>query len=268
MYLDVLERASLFGAIFYGNVRAPYLYANANIKIANVLEVGESYANNLPGLGGIFVGNITPDYQVIIQNLSTDSNATTALKILPDDGGHDNNFIKIGINSSQYAGNVIVPEGNTNLVASPRDGYVVTYGGNTSIRSDRNIFLAANTVVAGLLKNNGTFALISSNLQFQDGTIQSSAITNVPGLYANIGTAYVTLDNINATIGLTQANLGAYQTYANANAAIQSANIASIIANVANLSYTPGNAANYNGTITNIQQALDQLAARLKALGG
>jgi len=268
VYLDVLERASLYGAIFYGNVRAQYLYSNANVKVTNVLEVGQNYANNLPGLGGIFVGNITPDYQVIIQNLSTDSNATTALKILPDDGGHEDNFIKIGINSSQFSGNVIVPEGNTNLVASPRDGYVVTYGGNTSIRSDRNVFFAANTVVAGLIKDTGNFALVSCNLQFQDGTIQTSAITDVPALYANIGTAYVTLQNINASIVSTQANLGAYQTYSNANATSQATAITSIIANVANLSYTPGNAANYNGTITNIQQALDQLAARIKALGG
>jgi hypothetical protein len=66
----------------------------------------------------------------------------------------------------------------------------------------------------------------------------------------------------------TQANLGAYQTYSNANATSQATAITSIIANVANLSYTPGNAANYNGTITNIQQALDELAARIKALGG
>jgi len=42
--------------------------------------------------------------------------------------------------------------------------------------------------------------------------------------------------------------------------------IASNIAIVNN--YTPNTAANYNGTITNFQQALDELAARLKLLGG
>jgi len=37
---------------------------------------------------------------------------------------------------------------------------------------------------------------------------------------------------------------------------------------IGNVSYTPNTASNYNGTITNIQQALDELAARIKALGG
>lgn len=233
IWSEVLVRANLVGAVFSGNVQAPYLISNANVKIGSTLEVGNQASNAYPGLGGVFVGNVTPDYQVIIQNTSNNSSATTALKILPDDGGHENNFIKIGINSSQYAGNVTVPERNTDLIASPRDGYVVTYGGNTSIRSDRNIFLAANTVVAGLIKNTGHFALVSCNLQFQDGSIQTTAIPDVPSLYANIGTLFLFQSNI-----------------------------------LGNASYTPNNAANYNGTITNIQQALDELAARLKALGG
>ena len=37
---------------------------------------------------------------------------------------------------------------------------------------------------------------------------------------------------------------------------------------IGNISYTPNNASNYNGTITTIKQALDELAARIKLLGG
>jgi hypothetical protein len=85
-------------------------------------------------------------------------------------------------------------------------------GGNAAIRSDGNIFLAANTKVVSLLKDSNFF-LFNTNLQFSDGSILSTA-------------------------------------------------------NIGNQPYTPNNAANYNGTITNIQQALDQLAARLRALGG
>jgi hypothetical protein len=92
--------------------------------------------------------------------------------------------------------------------------------------------LVANTAAVGLIKDSN-FLLINSNLQFQDGTVQTSAITDVPALYANIG-----------TLSLFQSNI------------------------VGNATYTPNNAANYNGTVTNIQQALDQLAARLRALGG
>lgn len=38
--------------------------------------------------------------------------------------------------------------------------------------------------------------------------------------------------------------------------------------NFGNLHYTPNNPADYNGTITSVQQALDELAARLRALNG
>jgi uncharacterized coiled-coil protein SlyX len=231
--VNIDNKADLSGAIFDGNIQANYIFANSNIHVASILQVGNTSPNNIPGLGSIFVGNVTTDYQVVIQNLSTSSNATTALKILPDDGYDENNFIKIGINSSQYLGNVILPQGDSNLIGSPRDGYVVTYGGNTSIRSDRNIFMAANTVVVGLIKDSNNFALISANLQFSDGTIQTTAIQDVSGLYANIGALAVFQSNI-----------------------------------LGNATYTPNNASNYNGTITNIQQALDELAARLRALGG
>ena len=215
-----------------GNIQANFLIANANVKIASTLEVGNLTPINYPGLGGVFVGDVDSYYQVVVQNLNSGSAASGDFVITADDGTDENYYINIGINSSGWSGNYIVPAGDTGLQESPHDGYMTVIGGNAALRSDNNVVLVANTGVVALNKD-GNLSLVNANLRFKDGTIQRSAITDVPALYANIG-----------TLSLFQSNI------------------------VGNASYTPNNAANYNGTITNIQQALDQLAARLKALGG
>jgi hypothetical protein len=228
----IQTKANLSGAIFTGNVQANYLLANANVKIASTLEVGNANPITYPGLGGVFVGNVNSYYQVVVHNLNSGPSASGDFVITADDGNDTNNYINIGINSSGWSGNFVVPAGDTRLREFPHDGYLTVIGGNIGLRSDVSSFIVANTALAGLQKD-GNFTLFNCNLQFQDGTVQQSAINNVPALYANIG-----------TLSLFQSNI------------------------VGNAAYTPNNAANYNGTITNIQQALDQLAARLRALGG
>jgi hypothetical protein len=230
--IDILTKADLSGAIFSGNVQADYILANANVKVASTIEVGNASPINYPGLGGVFVGNVDSYYQVVIQNLSTDSNASSDLVLTADDGTDTNNYVTVGINNSGFSGNFIVPAGDTGQPDWAHDGYLTTIGGNSVLRSDNGVYLAANTVSVGLLKDSDFF-LFGPNLRFSDGSVQSTAITDVPGLFANIGTLFLFQSNI-----------------------------------VGNASYTPNNAANYNGTVTNVQQALDQLAARLRALGG
>jgi hypothetical protein len=227
-----VAKANLSGAIFSGNVQADYFLANANIKIASTLEVGETNTIDYPSLGGVFVGNVDSYYQVVVQNLNNGSGASGDFVIVADDGDDSNRYLNIGVNSSGFNGNFIVPAGDTGFPEFPHDGYLDVIGGNAALKSDGNVFLVANTAVAILSKDNNFF-LFNTNLQFSDNTVQTSAITDVPGLYANIG-----------VLSLFQSNI------------------------LGNAVYTPNNAANYNGTITNIQQALDELAARLKALGG
>lgn len=386
-------KANLSGAIFNGNIQANYVIANANVKISSTLEVGQATPVVYPGLAGVFVGNVDSYYQVVVQNLSNGSSASGDFVITADDGDDSNNYINIGLNNSGWSGNFEVPAGDTGVPEFAHDGYITTIGGNTALRSDQNVFLVANTSVVGLVKD-GDFGLFGGNLRFTDGTVQSTAITDVPGLYANIGTAYSNIDSINS-------NIGAYQTYANSTIytnsnvtnylqavtgnIIPAANLTYTLGNVnyqwkeihvsgntifmggiplstsyindygslslgansyvqfgtfvdspentyhdlislragydgneasnfhfasngamivgtnfrilprdllssgspeqatgnitignlialsnviGNVSYTPANAANYNSTITNIQQALDELAARIKALGG
>jgi uncharacterized coiled-coil protein SlyX len=207
-----IAKANLSGAVFSGNVQANFLLVNANVKVGSTLEVGNTNPINYPGLGGVFVGNVDGYYQVVVQNLSNESGASGDFVITADNGNDENYYLNIGINSSNFSGNFTTPAGDTGLQEFPHDGYLTVIGGNAAIRSDGNIFLAANTKVVSLLKDSNFF-LFNTNLQFSDGSILSTA-------------------------------------------------------NIGNQPYTPNNAANYNGTITNIQQALDQLAARLQALGG
>jgi hypothetical protein len=230
--INIATKANVNGDIFNGNIRANYILANSNVIVSSTLQVGNASPINYPGLGGVFVGNVNSGYQVAIQNLNSGAAASGDLVITANDGTNTNKYINIGINNSGWTGNFVVPAGDTGLIEFPYDGYFTTIGGNSAIRSTVNTFLVANTAAVGLIKDSN-FLLINSNLQFQDGTVQTSAITDVPALYANIG-----------TLSLFQSNI------------------------VGNATYTPNNAANYNGTVTNIQQALDQLAARLRALGG
>lgn len=229
---NINTKANISGAIFNGNIQANFIIANSNVKIASLLEVGNLTPVNYPGLGGVFVGDVDSYYQVVVQNLSSGTGASGDFVITADDGTDENYYINIGINNSGWSGNYIVPAGDTGLREYAHDGYLNATGGNMAVRSDNSTYIVANTAIVGLLKD-GDFALNTSNLRFRDGTIQRTAITDVPALYANIG-----------SLSLFQANI------------------------LGNAAYTPNNAANYNGTISNIQQALDELAARLKALGG
>jgi hypothetical protein len=230
--INIATKANINGDIFNGNIRANYILANSNVIVASTLQVGNASPINYPGLGGVFVGNVDSYFQVVIQNLSTGSNASSDFVLTADDGTDTTNYITVGINNSGFSGNFIVPAGDTGQPDWAHDGYLTTIGGNSVVRSDNGVYLAANTVSVGLLKDSD-FALFGPNLRFRDGTVQSTAITDVPGLFANIG-----------TLSLFQTNIAG------------------------NAAYTPNNAANYNGTVTNIQQALDELAARLRALGG
>ena len=236
-----------------GNVQANYFIANANIKIASTLEVGNLTPINYPGLGGVFVGNVDSYYQVVVQNLNSGPNASSDFVVTADDGDDSNNYINIGINSSGFTGNFVVPAGDTGLPEFAHDGYITVIGGNAALRGDQNIFLAANRSVVAVAKD-GDLTLFNTNLRFSDSTIQSTAIQDVPGLYANIGTAYNNIDSINANIGSFQlysnanigtaynnidsinANIGSFQIYSNANLATQSTNFTTLNANVGALS--------------------------------
>jgi hypothetical protein len=182
----IQTKANLSGAIFSGNVQANYLLANANVKIASTLEVGNTNPITYPGLGGVFVGNTDGYYQVVVQNTNNGASASGDFVITADDGTDENKYLNIGINSSGWSGNYTVPAGDTRLTEFPYDGYFTVIGGNAAIRSDNGVFFAANTSLAGLLKDGNFF--VNSNLSVT-GAIVSNTISIAGNLTAgNINT--------------------------------------------------------------------------------
>lgn len=200
-------KAGLDGAIFNGNIQADYLIANANVITSGIFESIQAASTvDYPNLGGRFINDVDSYFQVVMQNLNSGENASAEFVITADVGDDLNNYVTIGINSSNYN----LPWHDSGFYESPLDGFIECVGGNLAVRTTQDVILAANTSAVKLLAD-GAFSLVNANLQFADGSIQTTA-------------------------------------------------------NVGDQPYTPNNVANWNGTITNIQQALDELAARLRAL--
>jgi hypothetical protein len=208
----IASKADVIG----GNIQANYIIANANVKIASTLEVGLPSLITYPDLGGIFVGNTDSYYQVVIQNTNFGANASGDFVITADDGDDENYYINVGINGSGWSGNFIVPAGDTNLPQFPHDGYLTVIGGNAAVRSDNAVALGANTSIVALEKD-GDFSLVNSNLKFRDGTIQSTAIPDVPALYANIGAFQTYANAAFSTSTYANSNVQAYLSQFNGN---------------------------------------------------
>jgi predicted nucleic acid-binding Zn-ribbon protein/glutaredoxin len=198
------------GQIFTGNIQAPNLLANANVHVGSTIKVGNTSPVNYPGLTGVFISNVASYSQIVIQNLSSDSSASGDLVITADDGDDENNYINLGMNSSNWVGTFA----DTNLEEFPHDGYLTVIGGNAAIRSDGNVFIAANSHVI-VMEQDGDLQLYNANLKFRDGSIQTTAVTDVLGLLGNVQT------------------LQAFQVFANANLATQTVSISALNANVA-----------------------------------
>jgi uncharacterized coiled-coil protein SlyX/cytoskeletal protein CcmA (bactofilin family) len=150
------------------------------------------------------------------------------------DGNDVNVFgnIKLSGGRIRSASNVVMTLSGDDVIAN--NGLTVSkdllVGGDIfakDILSEGNITLYANTIQVSIV-DDGTLHLRNANLKFRDGTIQQTAIEDVPALYGNIGTLFLgnasTNANLgayqtstNSTIATIQANLGSYQLYANAN---------------------------------------------------
>jgi hypothetical protein len=225
--VNINTKANIAGQIFNGNVQASYLLANANVKIGRTIEVGNTNPINYPGLGGVFVGNVNSYYQVAVQNLNNGNQASGDFVITADDGSDETNYINIGMNSSGWSGNYIVPAGDTGLPLFPHDGYMNVIGGNSVIFSDNNIFFVANTAIAGLVKDGNFFV--------QQGLDVTGNITTGGNLFAG----NITVNTITALGNVTA---------------------------FGNINYVMGNVSHWTSAVTTMSGALDQLAARIWAI--
>jgi hypothetical protein len=207
----------------------------------------------------------------VVQNTNSGADASGDIVITADDGSDTANYLNIGMNSSNWSGNFVVPAGDTGTAEYAHDGYLTVIGGNAAIRTDGNVWFVANTSVAGLTKD-GPFYVAAQGIFTVGDVFYNNGASSVQGLDANIGNIVsVTIPTIDANIGnivsitipVLDANIGN----------IVSITIPVLDANIGNISlgavgYTMGNYQNWTSNVSTIGNALDQLAARLKLLGG
>ena len=265
--------ANISGQIFNGNIQAENITANANITATGSLIVGAPSPIVYPNQAGVFTGNVDGYDQLVVQNTNSGAGASGDIVITADDGSDTANYLNIGVNSSNWSGNFIVPAGDTGTAEYAHDGYLTVIGGNAAVRTDGNVWFVANTSVAGLTKD-GSFYVsteITTNgdVFYNNGT---SVTTSFGTLNANIGNIVsVTIPAIDANIGnivsvtipVLDANIGN----------IVSVTIPVLDANIGNISlgsvgYTMANYQNWTSNVSTVGNALDQLAERLKLLGG
>ena len=241
-------------ATFTGNVSAPYFLASANVKVDGGLEVGTAPTIDFPGRGAYFGGNVDADYQVIVQNKSTGTSASSDFVLAADNATATTKLVRLSMNSSNFTGNFIGSQGDTGLVKFPGDGHIDVIGGNAAVGSDGNVFITANTALV-LLEKDGDFQLQTGNLRFSDTTVQSSAFTG--GLWsdvdANIGGISDTTTVNSDAIFAIRANTGAYQTYANLSLDSVNANVAAANARIATFDLTAIEALRANIEAANVE---------------
>ena len=263
--------ANISGQIFNGNIQAGNITANANITATGSLIVGDPSPIVYPNQAGVFTGNVNGYYQLVVQNTNSGSGASGDIVITADDGNDTTNYFNIGMNSSNWSGNFVVPAGDTGTAEYAHDGYLTVIGGNAAVRTDGNVWFVANTSVAGLTKD-GPFYVAAQGIFTVGDVFYNNGASSAQGLDANIGNIVsITIPAINANIGnivsvtipVLDANIGN----------IVSITIPVLDANIGNISlgavgYTMANYQNWTSNVSTVGNALDQLAERLKLLGG
>jgi hypothetical protein len=206
------------------------LYSNNPLKVGvNPIQLANTVAQ---------FSNSDPAYvQVNMQNFNANGSAdyvTTA-----DIGTNSNNYVDLGINNSQFNG-----DGQYSSM-KPLDGYLYVHG-STDTSSDGNLiigtsstganvyFVAGNTTAQNIimtLTKSGLVLNTQSSLTFSDGTVQSSAVSNVyvQSAFNQANTANTLGQNVlvyasaaynqaNLTAGgliASNANVGLLQSYSN-----------------------------------------------------
>jgi hypothetical protein len=201
--VDVTTKANISGQIFSGNIQAPYVISDSNVKVGGTLEVGGATTFARANVGGVFAGNVNNQYQVILQNTSTGTSAGTRIVIAADDGDTTDNYMFLGLNNSGFASNIVFPGGDTGLPRYAHDGGINVVGGNAVISTDNFIFFVANANVAGLLSD-GTF--FAPKLSLTGGATFADLTLSEGGLASGSGTAIELSGNDVNVVGNIQIN--------------------------------------------------------------
>jgi hypothetical protein len=245
---------------------------NTNItgsaNISQSLNVGTAYSGidyNNAGIQNTY--NVNSYSQILNQNLSPGTAASTDFVATADNGDDSDYYIDLGINSSGYNG--FDPNNAVGTSSLGNDGYLYVQGnstvptqpgGNLTIATttpNRTINFAVtstgNTVATTVgtvrttgwtLSNIGTGSIYTNGYFYANGvsifaglnssvaTVQTNLNNYESWANANIGGLYNSIIGANTTIQNLSANIGSYYTWANANVSGLSTSIQTLSANV------------------------------------
>jgi predicted nucleic acid-binding Zn-ribbon protein len=220
----IITKANISGQSFTGNIRAPFVTANTTLYSLSNLVVGSNTSTTFANAGATFVGNVNSAYQVVVQNKSTGNAAITSLKMASDASTDNTVHLIAGITSSTYSVGQFQNFENANR---GNTAFISAIGANLVISSNSNIWLNSNS--SGLVVfADGDVYLRGSNLRFSDDTVQTTAITDVPALYANIGTLNINVATLTTNVSTLTGNIDTLTS----NAATQASALNTLDANL------------------------------------
>jgi hypothetical protein len=270
------------------------LYANAAIQDGQFLLVNSNVTSQISRIDDLY-SNIAlriAEINTLTSNAVTQHNSLTSLT--SNAATQSIAIASLDANVGAMASNIGTFQSNLATL------YILNgeHGDEIDILYDRvaNVEIIASNVVLGLdlanaaiIAAEGNLNILIDNLYYNaaaQATQINSADSDISSLFGIASTYDNTFGIINANIGAYQryanANTGAYQTYSNSTVSALTVNVQILESNVSftqiditnlqakfdngNLIYTPNNAAHWNGTISNVAAALDELASRIWAI--
>jgi Collagen triple helix repeat (20 copies) len=181
------------------SVSMPSLNVESDAQISGLLNLGSPpmypYQDAI-----LLAAGVTNSYlQANFQNQSSGINASTDLILTSDAGNDQNGYLDVGINGSNYYQPIF-------SIASANDGYLYVNGGNLAIgtqtfgtdlvfhvngtatineagriKGGRWLFGKASDDLTNVVQVKGNISLqgAGSGVVFSDGTVQSTAVTNI-----------------------------------------------------------------------------------------
>jgi chromosome segregation ATPase len=245
--------------------RVDDLYSNIAIRMADITTLFSNAATQNFSLNTLIANAATQHNELLAANANIGVVIGNVRSLQSNLAGFDDRITENGHLVDQLFERVeVLGPFVANLIPS------ATYA-NAAIDSvEGNLATATEEIYANIATRIQSINSIASDVSTLFG-ISSVNDDKFATTSANIGVLYNLLPVANANVRAANATIAALTVNVQvleSNVSFAQIDIASLQANLdnGNLVYTPNNAANWNGTISNVAAALDQLAARIRAI--
>lgn len=269
------------------------LYANAATQLGQINLVNSNVTAQVSRIDDLY-SNITvrmADITTLFSNAATQSLSLTSLT--SNAATQSVAIASLDANVGRIASNVSTFQSNLATLAiingEHGDEIDLLYGRVGDLENlTVNVAAGLDVANSAIVSSEGNIALIIDDIYANLAT----RVNDITGANTEISTTNSAVGIINNTLDIIDANIGVLYdllpigntniTAANATIAALTVNVQVLESNVSfaqiditslqanlgdgNLVYTPSNAAHWNGTISNVAAALDQLAARIWAI--